>query len=201
MKLDLVLGGVGGQGVLSLAQVLDRCAMARGWDFRQSEVHGMAQRGGAVSSHLRISDTPIFSVLIPRGGADLLLSVEPMEALRLRPYLKEGGALVANVAPVANVPDYPEPAALRDALAAIPGAVLLDADRLARQAGSPRAANMVVLGAAVPYLPFSREELTETIARLFAAKKPDRTRINLAAFEAGIEAGASCGVPKARQRT
>jgi indolepyruvate ferredoxin oxidoreductase, beta subunit len=191
MKLDLVLAGVGGQGVLSLAQVLDRCAMARGWDFRQSEVHGMAQRGGGVSSHLRIADAPVRSVLIPRGGADLLVSVEPMEALRLLPFLKAGGALVANAAPVANVADYPDPAALRDALAAVPGAVLLDAERLAREAGSPRAANMVVLGAALPYLPFSREELSDTIAGMFTAKKADRTRINLAALAAGIAARAA----------
>jgi indolepyruvate ferredoxin oxidoreductase beta subunit len=190
VKLDVVLAGVGGQGVLLLGRVLGDCALARGWNFRQSEVHGMAQRGGAVSSHVRIGDGPVHSVLIPRGTADLLLAVEPMEALRAIGSLGDHGALVTGVAPVANVPDYPDPAALRAALHAHPRALLVPADRIARHAGSPRAANLVVLGAALPWLPFSRDELAEAIARLFAAKKDGVARANVAALDLGIAAGA-----------
>jgi len=185
MKYDLILAGVGGQGILSIAFVVDNAALKLGLHFKQSEVHGMAQRGGAVSSHLRLADAPIFSDLVPLGGADMILSVEPMEALRYKQYLKPQGVFVSSSSPFVNIPDYPAPEAVLTTLKARPGTVLVDADALAKQAGSPRAQNMVMLGAASPRLPLSQEVMEEFIGVLFGKKGEKIVAANVAAFRAG----------------
>ena len=185
MKYDLILAGVGGQGILSIAFVVDNAALKLGLHFKQSEVHGMAQRGGAVSSHLRLADAPIFSDLVPLHGADMILSVEPMEALRYKQYLKPEGVYVTSSSAFVNIPDYPEPEAILATLKARPGTVLVDADRLAKDAGSPRAQNMVMLGAASPRLPLSQEVMEEFIGVLFGKKGEKIVAANVAAFRAG----------------
>ena len=96
MKTDMILSGVGGQGILSIAAVVGEAAVNEGLYMKQAEVHGMSQRGGDVQSNLRLSDQPIASDLIPKGQADLIVSLEPMEALRYLPYLKKDGWLVTN---------------------------------------------------------------------------------------------------------
>jgi len=185
MKYDLILAGVGGQGILSIAFVVDNAALKAGVHFKQSEVHGMAQRGGAVSSHLRLADQPIFSDLVPLRGADMILSVEPMEALRYKEFLKPAGVFVTSSSPFVNIPDYPEPEAVLATLRQRPGTVLVDADRLAKEAGSPRAQNMVMLGAASPRLPLSQEILEEFIGVLFGKKGEKVVEANVKAFRAG----------------
>jgi indolepyruvate ferredoxin oxidoreductase, beta subunit len=181
---SLIVAGVGGQGILSISYVLDNAALDEGWCFKQSEVHGMSQRGGAVQSHLRFSRSPVWSDLVPEGDADLVLSVEPLEALRYAHYLRPGGWLVTSADPFVNIPNYPE---IEGVYARIRehAHVLVEADALARKAGSPRSSNMVMLGAASVFLPFSSQVYHARIDALFGSKGERVLGANHAAFDAG----------------
>jgi indolepyruvate ferredoxin oxidoreductase, beta subunit len=185
MTCDIVLAGVGGQGVLSIAAIIAGAAMDQGLKVRQSEVHGMAQRGGAVSAHLRISDKAIAGDLIPSGGADMILSMEPVESLRYLSFLKPGGAIVSAAEPFVNIADYPEPESILAAIRGFPRARVVAAAELAKKAGSAKAVNMVMVGAASPFIPVSASGIEKSIARLFGGKGEALVAINLAAFAAG----------------
>lgn len=185
MKYDIILAGVGGQGVLSVAAIIARGAMTDGLKVRQSEVHGMAQRGGAVLSHLRISDTEPCGDLVPRGEADLVLSMEPLESLRYIDYLSENGKIVTSKNPFINIPDYPEIQTILARVGEIDGATVLDDKEAAKEAGSIRASNMVMVGAAAPLLPIKEESLINAIKNLFASKGEDVISINEKAFRLG----------------
>jgi indolepyruvate ferredoxin oxidoreductase beta subunit len=191
MKYDLILAGVGGQGVLSVAAIIATGAMKEALQVRQSEVHGMAQRGGAVQAHLRLSDREIASDLIPRGGARMILAMEPLESLRYVDYLDPEGVLISSTNPLVNIPDYPELEGLLEAIRRLPRYRLVDAAALA--GGSARAANMVLVGAAVPYLPVGRQALEASIRELFAGKGDGVVAANLKAFTAGLESGGAGG--------
>ena len=198
MRTDILLCGVGGQGVLSMAAIIGRAAIAGEYFARQSEVHGMAQRGGGVQAHLRLSGRPIASDLISRGGAHLVLSMEPLEGLRYLSYLAPDGALITAAEPVVNIPDYPPLADLHERIRRIPGATLLEAGRLAAEAGDPQALNAVMVGAASPRLPMSVETLECAVREIFAAKGAAVIELNLAAFRAGRAAVECDGVAAAR---
>lgn len=185
MKYDLVLCGVGGQGVLSAAWIVDQAAVDAGYHLKQPEVHGMAQRGGAVSAFVRMSRAPIASDLIPDGTANMVLSVEPMESLRYARMLRPDGWIVTDVTPLINVVDYPDRDALYDVLFAVRRLVALDATRLAHRAGTVKAQNMVMLGAAASHLPLPRELLERQIRALFAAKGERIVGANIDAFRMG----------------
>lgn len=189
METNLILCGVGGQGILSISVVIDMAALEQGWHFKQAEVHGMSQRGGEVVSHLRIADHPIHSDLVPKGAGTLILSVEPLESLRYVDYLGPDGALVSAVDPFINVPDYPEHAKILDAIAGLRTHVLVPADGLAREAGTAKAMNMVLLGAASPWLGIKDELLEGSIRTLFARKGEKVQQTNVDAFRAGKAAG------------
>ncbi|MBO5718845.1 MAG: indolepyruvate oxidoreductase subunit beta, partial [Bacteroidales bacterium] len=163
MKIDIILSGVGGQGILSIATIIGEAVLSEGLQMKQSEVHGMSQRGGDVQSNLRISDKAIYSDLIPQGQCDLILSLEPMEALRYLPYLKKDGWLVTSSVPFVNIPSYPETEALQAALDAVPNKVVLDVEAIAKDCGSARSANMVLLGASTPFLHLSYESIVDGI--------------------------------------
>jgi indolepyruvate ferredoxin oxidoreductase beta subunit len=189
MRYDIVLAGVGGQGVLSMAALIARGAVASGLVVKQSEVHGMAQRGGAVQAHLRLSDVPIESDLIPRGAADLILSLEPVEALRYLPWLSPEGTLVTSANAYVNIPDYPAPAAVLARVRSLPHAVVIEAEQLAEAAGDLLAVNTVMVGAASNLLPLDPVSLQEAVRTTFARKGERTLAANLAAFAAGREAG------------
>ncbi len=192
MKFDILVAGVGGQGVLSLASIIAGSAMQEGLHVTQSEVHGMSQRGGAVLAHLRLSDQPIASSLVPRGAAALIIGLEPLEALRYLRYLAPSGALVSAMTPVENSPDYPPVAGLLDQIRLLPGALLVNAERLARTAGRAQAANVVLAGAASHRLPLEARTMERYISQRFARNGAKVVRQNLAAFNAGREVGAPC---------
>jgi indolepyruvate ferredoxin oxidoreductase, beta subunit len=193
MKYDILLCGVGGQGILSVAYVLDHSAMESGYHLKQPEIHGMAQRGGAVQAHVRISDEPVASPLISQGSADLILALEPMESLRYLPFLSPRGMLVTDVTPFVNIPNYPETQALYKVLYRVPSLLAVNGGALARKAGSPRAQNMVLLGAASAYLPFEQALLEKHITQLFSVKSERLVEINKRAFRMGKAAGSLYG--------
>jgi indolepyruvate ferredoxin oxidoreductase beta subunit len=185
MKQDIILAGVGGQGILSIAYVIDNAAMKKGLTVKQAEVHGMAQRGGAVQSHLRLSSSHIYSDLIPRGQADLILSVEPLETLRYIQYLSSEGTIVTSTTPLVNIPDYPDIKEVLAKIRELGGSLTVDSGGLAREAGSPRAQNMVMLGAASNVLILDQMDLREFITQLFRGRGRNLVDINLRAFELG----------------
>jgi indolepyruvate ferredoxin oxidoreductase beta subunit len=185
VKRDLVLAGVGGQGVLSVAAILAEAARRSGLVVRQGEVHGMAQRGGAVQATLRLADAPIAGDLVARGGADLVLGVEPVEALRYLEYLAPGGRLVTATDPYENVPGYPPLEQVLAAVRAVPGAVLVEAGELARRAGSGRTANVVMVGAASVFLPIPAGVIEACLVDGFAAKGERVVEANRRAFALG----------------
>ncbi|MDR3312818.1 MAG: indolepyruvate oxidoreductase subunit beta [Spirochaetaceae bacterium] len=185
MKYDVILAGVGGQGVLSIAAIIARAAVREGLTVRQSEVHGMAQRGGAVLAHLRLADGPIASDLVPQGGADLIISMEPLESLRYAAWLSPDGALVSAAEPFVNIPDYPAPETIVKAVRTFPRHRLVEAAVLAKQTGLPRAVNTVMVGAASLFLPLKAAALEETITANFAAKAPAVAEANRKAFRLG----------------
>lgn len=189
MKRDIILAGVGGQGILSIATVIGDAALNEGLYLKQAEVHGMSQRGGDVQSNLRISSEPIYSDLIPKGGADIIISLEPMEALRYLPYLKEDGWIVSSSKPFVNIPNYPDMEEVLAHVKAVEHHVLVDVEELAKQAGAPvQAANMVLLGAAIPMLGIDHDKMIEGVKRIFARKGEAVVVTNIAAIEIGYHA-------------
>ncbi len=185
MKKDIILAGVGGQGILSIAAIIGTAALGKGLNLKQAEVHGMSQRGGDVQSNLRISDKAIASDLIPMGQADMIISVEPMESLRYLPMLSKDGWLVTNTKPFINITNYPGIDKLMAEIEAQPNFIAMDADGIAKDMGSPKSANMVILGAASPYLDMDYASLQDAIRKIFGSKGEDVVKVNLDAMEAG----------------
>jgi indolepyruvate ferredoxin oxidoreductase beta subunit len=198
MKKDIILAGVGGQGVLSIAAIIAKAAVKTGLQVRQSEVHGMAQRGGAVLAHLRLSDRTIASDLVPQGGADLIISMEPLESLRYAAWLSPEGALVTAAEPFINIADYPPVDSIKKNIELFPRYRIVEAAALAKEAGLARAVNMVMVGAASPFLPLEAGILEETIAGQFAAREPAVAEANKKAFTLGRNAALS-GEPSRRE--
>lgn len=187
MKKDIILAGVGGQGILSIAAVVDWAALDQKLNVKQAEVHGMSQRGGAVQSHLRVSSDEIFSDLIPKGNADIILSVEPLESLRYIPYLAEDGWIITSSNGYKNIPDYPEEQELMDKLDKFERKVIIDAENLAKKTGSIKTTNMVMLGAASEKLDIPIEAIENGIKALFGRKGEEIVNMNIAALRLGID--------------
>jgi len=185
MKKDIILAGVGGQGILSIAATIGTAAVQSGLHLKQAEVHGMSQRGGAVQSHLRVSSKEIYSDLITQGKADLIISIEPMESLRYLNMLSQGGWLITNINPEVNIPNYPEMDDILEQIKKVPNHVALDAVMIAKEVGTPRTANIVTLGAAVEHLGMDYESLKNAIRTIFSTKGEDVINMNLMAMEAG----------------
>ena len=186
MKIDIILCGVGGMGALSSAAIISKAALEMGMYMKQAETHGMSQRGGDVQSHLRLSDRPIASDLIPEGECDIILSVEPMEALRYLPFLnRETGWVITNQNPFVNIPNYPEHEAVLAEVRKVKNHILFDADKIAKEVNNPKGTNMVVLGAASKYLGIDIEKLEAAVRSNFARKGDAVIDANIAALRAG----------------
>ena len=189
MKKDIILAGVGGQGILTIATIIGAAAANAGISLKQAEVHGMRQRGGDVQSNLRLSTETIYSDLIKQGEADLIISMEPMEALRYVPFLSEQGWVVTSSHPFKNIPNYPDDEALMNELNSLPNIKSLPIEDVAKDNNIPKCANIVLLGMAAKHLEIiSSEQLRESIARVFAAKGENVVNMNLMAFDAGLNA-------------
>lgn len=187
MKVDIILAGVGGQGILSIAAIISISALNKGLYIKQSEVHGMSQRGGDVQSNLRLSDKPIFSDLIAEGTADLVLSLEPIEALRYKQFLKKDGWLITNNKPYNNITNYPEENLWRSEIEAFPNHVLIDAEKIAKEIGNILSANVVLAGAASSYLGLTYQDLENGIREIFGQKGDAIVNLNLDALRRGKE--------------
>ncbi len=185
MKTDIILAGVGGQGILSIASILGDAALNEDLFLKQAETHGMSQRGGAVVSHLRISDREIASDLISAGSAELILSVEPMEALRYLPFLSQKGFLVTNTTPFNNIDNYPDINEIINEIKKQPRFVAVDADKIAEEIGNKKVSNVVMLGAATPFIQITPEKIETGIKRIFNKKGDKIIELNLKAFRAG----------------
>lgn len=187
MNKNIIIAGVGGQGILTIASIIDLAAMNLGLHVKQAEVHGMSQRGGAVESHLRISSEEIFSDLIPLGKADLILSIEPMEALRYLPFLSPDGIIVTATEPYKNISHYPDEEKLMATVKESALHLPVEAGTLARKAGSPKTFNVVMLGAASPYIGIEVSKLEEAIGLFFERKGEEMVNTNIKAFRIGKE--------------
>ena len=187
MKCDIVLAGVGGQGILSIATVLGFAVLENNLYLKQAETHGMSQRGGAVQSYLRLSDRPVYSDLIPFGKADLILSVEPMESLRYLPYLSPEGYVVTNITPYMNIVNYPEIEKVMDEIKKLPRFVAIDAEAIAKDIGNAKTSNMVMLGAATPFIDIALKSIEHGIREIFGRKGEEMVSLNLRALHAGRE--------------
>ena len=184
MKSNIILSGVGGQGILTIASVIDIAALMQNLHIKQSEVHGMSQRGGAVQSHVRISDQEIYSDLIPMGKADLILSVEPMELLRYIPYLNKNGWIVTDSSTFENIVDYPDKHDLFKQIKTYHNHVILNAKQEAKKLGNSKVANMILLGAASSFIPLD-DILIEAIHVFFKGKSKKISDTNVKAFKVG----------------
>ena len=187
MDTNIILSGVGGQGILTIAAILDTAALSQDLYVKQSEVHGMSQRGGAVQSHVRISDKEVYSDLIPKGKADIILSVEPMELLRYIPYLKDKGWLITDSHPFVNTTDYPEKQDLYKQIKSYSHSIIINATDIAKKLGNSKATNIVLLGVASGIIPLSEASILTTIKSLFQHKSERIINLNLKAFQAGKE--------------
>jgi indolepyruvate ferredoxin oxidoreductase beta subunit len=187
MKKDIILAGVGGQGILTIATIIGDAAVAAGLSLKQAEVHGMSQRGGDVQSNLRLSSEPIYSDLIKQGGADIIISMEPMEALRYLPYLEQDGVVVTSSHPFKNIPNYPDEQALMAELNALPHTAILPIEEVARENEVPKSANVVLLGMAARHIEIlTPDQIRQSIKRVFASKGEAIVEMNCKAFDLGL---------------
>ena len=185
MKTDIILAGVGGQGILSIATTIGSAAVKHNLFLKQAEVHGMSQRGGDVQSHLRLSDKPIAADLIPQGKVDLVIAIEPMEALRYADMLSENGWMITNKSIVDNIPDYPDPEKIYAAIKKIKNHIIIDADTIAKDLGNARVANIVILGAASKFIDLPFESFETALRDIFGRKGDDIVNLNINALRAG----------------
>jgi len=186
MKKDIILCGVGGDGIVSVAKIISDAALNLGLNVKQSEIHGMSQRGGSVFSHLRVSSDPIFSDVIPEGKADIILSSEPMEALRYLPFLAPDGVVITNSDPFVNITNYPDIEKVNAELKKLSKLVCFNANAIAKELNAR--GNMVLLGAAAPYLEIAFEELEKAIQSIFGRKGEAVVETNIKAIRAGRDA-------------
>jgi len=183
MKSNIILSGVGGQGILTLASIIDTAALYQNLFVKQSEVHGMSQRGGAVQCHVRLSDKQIYSDLIPEGETDLILSAEPMELLRHIPYLKKNGWIITDSSTFENIVNYPDKHELYKQIKTHWNHIIINAKSCAKEMGNSKICNMILLGAAAEHLPIEEEKFIQAIRYFFKEKSEKIILKNIEAFK------------------
>ena len=189
MKKDIILAGVGGQGILTIATIIGDAAAVAGLSLKQAEVHGMSQRGGDVQSNLRLSTETIYSDLIKEGTADLIISMEPMEALRYKEFMHKDGMVITSSHPFRNIPNYPAEEMVEQELENLPNAVSLPIENMAAEINMPKSANVILLGMAAKYIEIlTPEQLRESIKRIFESKGEKIVEMNIQAFDYGLNA-------------
>ena len=189
MKKDIILAGVGGQGILTIATIIGDAATAAGLNLKQAEVHGMSQRGGDVQSNLRLSTDTIYSDLIKEGAADMIISMEPMEAMRYLSYLNKEGWIITSSNTFKNIPNYPEEEQLNEELNSLSNVMTLAIEDVAKENSMPKSANVILLGMAARYIEIlTPEQLRESIGRVFASKGAKVVEMNQQAFDLGLNA-------------
>lgn len=185
-KLDLLITGVGGQGAILASDIIGKAAVVSGLSIRAAETHGMAQRGGSVINHIRLGT--YLGSMIPKKGADIMLALEPMEAVRYLDFLKDGGVIIVNTHPIipvtvtSGLAKYPDVQEILDVLSEKYVVKAVNANELAYEAGSRLAMNVVMVGAVSGYLPIPKEALLESVKALVPKKTIE---INVRAFEMG----------------
>ena len=186
---NIMIVGVGGQGTLLASRILGNAVISEGYDVKVSEVHGMSQRGGSVVTYVKYGDK-VFSPIIDRGEADMILAFEKLEAARTLPYLKDGGTVILNDREIAPMPvitgaaEYPD--GLVADIAAKAKVIAIDALSLSLEAGSAKAVNVVLIGVLARSSDISKEVWIQTIKDTVPAKFLD---LNLKAFELGYNCG------------
>ncbi len=188
-RFDLIIAGVGGQGTILASDIIGKAAVKEDLSVRAAETHGMAQRGGSVVNHVRLGCE--LGSMIPMKGADVLLALEPSEALRYMEFLSEDGVIIVNTAPIMPVTvtsglcTYPDVNEIIDIMKASREVRAINANELAKEAGHPQSMNVVMVGALSNYLPVSFDTLLECVRELVPPKTID---INVKAFELGRSA-------------
>jgi indolepyruvate ferredoxin oxidoreductase beta subunit len=189
MKHDIVMIGVGGQGILTMAYLFDNAAVARGMHVKQAEIHGMAQRGGAVFTHVRISDEPVTSDLIPEGKADMILSMEPLEVQRYLNFLSPKGMIITSNQAFHNISNYPDEKLMMDALFHLGSVAIVDSKRIATLGGASQGQNMAMVGMALPWLPFEVSDFAPYVHKLLGRKGDEIVNSNVKVIELGARFG------------
>ena len=185
MTKNIMIVGVGGQGTLLASRILGNTAISEGYDVKVSEVHGMSQRGGSVVTYVKYGKE-VFSPIIDRGEADIILAFERLEALRALPYLKKGGKIILNDRAISPMPvitgaaEYPEN--IIPFLSEKADVTALDALELSMEAGSPKAVNVVLIGVLAATMDIERDVWKKVISETVPQKFLD---LNLKAFELG----------------
>lgn len=186
MKFDIIFAGVGGQGIISAASMLVTQADRLGYKSKQNEVHGMAQRGGAVTCHVRISDKEIFSDIIPKGAVDIILGTEPMEAIRYLDELSPNGAVISSNKPIKNIA-YPDVEKILAEIKGLKNSVIVDAEKLVAELKNERIINIAMMGALSKKMGIDglREGIMKDVEKRFAKKGEAVIELNRKAFEFG----------------
>ena len=181
----IIVAGVGGQGTITLAQLILGAAWRSKYHCLQSEVHGMSQRGGAVNAHIVFDSQPVTSPTIEEGSADLLIGMEPLETLRYVHMVKKEGNIISSLSPIVNMGNYPEESTVIDAVKKVDDIHLVDTDACSKELKNRHAGNVILLGMASKFLPMEQELWLSIFEERFKVKGDKIIQKNKEAFEYG----------------
>jgi len=182
---SVIIAGVGGQGAITVAQLVLGAAWKSGYYVLQSEVHGMSQRGGEVNAQIIFDKVPVTSPVVTQGEADLLIGIEPLETLRYLSQMSKDANIIASSEPVINMDNYPKIEIILEKIKSVEGAVLIDTLKAAKELNNKHAGNICILGAASKFLPIDNEVWEAVIRERFESKGEEVVMSNIKAFQYG----------------
>ena len=185
----VIVAGVGGQGAITLAQLVLGAAWKSGFFVHQSEVHGMSQRGGSVNAHILFDKKEVSSPVVMEGAGNLLIGMEPLETLRYLSLLRKDAEVVSSVIPIKNMAEYPDVDKILSELKSVPGVTLVDTDKYSKELSNKKAGNIILLGIASKHMPISKKMWHEVIKERFEGKGEKIIDKNIEAFEFGRKIG------------